>query len=802
MAFTHITKPYDGNLNFNQYPFELSEFQKWSIDSWHNDKNVTITAHTGSGKTLPAEHAINQIITKKLGKAIYTSPIKSLSNDKYNSLKAKFPNTDIGIITGDIKFNPNADVLIMTTEILRNLLYNNKIEDVKNKITIHIDISQIHTVIFDEVHYINDIDRGTVWEECFILLPSKINLINLSATIDNPEHFCTWLAKIKNKDIILTTTEKRIVPLTHSIFLDYLHSYMKKKEGLSSIDFNNKLITISDSKNHFNIDNYSQIINHLKKSQFGLSKNQVINNLVEYLDINTQLPAIFFVFSRKNTEKLANSIQHTLLRDKEESLVDKIIDTYLKKTNNYDNYITMNQFQQLKKCLHKGVAFHHSGLLPIFKELVEILFSYKNDENLHQPLVKVLFATETFAVGVNMPTKTVVFTDVKKFSNNETRYLRSYEYQQMAGRAGRRGIDQFGSVILIPNLFTLPNENIMKSIMIGKSQVLESKFKTNYKIVLKSILNNVDVSNLTDQSLVNKELLSQITLNQSTLSNLECPEIDIKQIEEYYIIKNNSYGLIKPSKKTIKANLNKIKLLEKSSDFQKQLELYKNHKPAIDKRNAILNEIKLQNNYQSWQIESIKHILMEYKFIEKCNTQLDITTLGIVASEISECNELTLSLIIFNNYLDDLNYKQLATLLSLFGDSKILDDSCQIVDRINLKNEYIYSNIISYAREINSKLSNAENYRHLYINTNWEINTDIMDPTYEWLSGEEFDKIIDKYKIYEGNLIKDFIKIYNLSANLITISKLLNKSNLEIEANKIMDHILKGVVTIESLYIN
>ena len=212
---------YSGNLDFSQYPFELSIFQKHAIRAWEDDKNVFCSAHTGSGKTLPAEWAINRVVNSSDidGIVIYTTPIKSLSNDKYKSLKDKFPNADVGIITGDMKFNPTGNVLIMTTEILRNLLYNKKIEDVRNKVTIEIDVyNSVHTVIFDEVHYINDRYRGGVWEECFILLPPKVRLINLSATIDNPQHFCNWLALIKNKDVIHTYTDKRVVPLQHTIF--------------------------------------------------------------------------------------------------------------------------------------------------------------------------------------------------------------------------------------------------------------------------------------------------------------------------------------------------------------------------------------------------------------------------------------------------------------------------------------------------------------------------------------------------------------------------------------------------------
>ena len=172
---------YKGTLDFRRYPFKLSDFQKHAIQAWEDDKNVFCSAHTGSGKTIPAEWAIDRVVNDKTkeGIVIYTTPIKSLSNDKYKSIKDKFPNADVGIITGDMKFNPTGNVIIMTTEILRNLLYNKKIEDIKNKVTIEIDVyNTVHTVVFDEVHYINDKYRGSVWEECFILLPPSVRRMN------------------------------------------------------------------------------------------------------------------------------------------------------------------------------------------------------------------------------------------------------------------------------------------------------------------------------------------------------------------------------------------------------------------------------------------------------------------------------------------------------------------------------------------------------------------------------------------------------------------------------------------------
>ena len=207
----------------------------------------------------------------------------------------KFLDGDIGILTGDIKFNPSWNILIMTTEILRTL-YNGKIEDVKIK-SISIDIDEINTVIFDEVHYMGDKHRGMVWEECFILLPKRIRLISLSATIENPEHFAQWLADIKQTDVVLTKTHKRVVPLRHSLYLDYLPSFLNKdKMGDQCRGYNNKPIVFSDEKNPFNTDVYTDTLVHVKKSSRGLSRNQVINNLIEYLDLNMLKPAISLAF--------------------------------------------------------------------------------------------------------------------------------------------------------------------------------------------------------------------------------------------------------------------------------------------------------------------------------------------------------------------------------------------------------------------------------------------------------------------------------------------------------------------------
>ena len=801
MSVIHQNDDYQGELKFEGYPFELSNFQKHTIQAWYDNKNSIVCAHTGSGKTLPAEHVMNHIVDNNLGKVIYTSPIKSLSNDKFADLQKKVPNGNIGILTGDIKFNPTGNILIMTTEILRNLLYNGKIEDVKNRVTISIDMNEIHTVIFDEVHYMGDEHRGMVWEECFILLPSRINLINLSATIENPTDFAQWLATIKQKDVVLTKTTNRIVPLRHSIYLDYLPKFINKdKMGENSKQYNNKPIVFSDENNPFNTDIYTDTLTHIKKTASGLSRNQVINNLIEYLDLNMLKPAIFFSFSRKGCEKLANSVQHDLLRDTEHSLVDKLVHNHLRKTDNYQSYIKMDQFYSLKKCLDKGIAYHHSGLMPIFKEVIELLFAHKDPDGTHHPLVKVLFATETFAVGVNMPTKTVVFTALEKYTDGEKRYLHTHEYLQMAGRAGRRGIDKTGLVILLPNLNFIPNLHTMKNMINGSGQVLKSKFKPNYKIVMKSIMNNSPLDSIVSKSMVDKEIKEDVEYYQKELSEIKLPDIDITKCVEYNKIKNNDYGYIKPSKKQQKEDMKKIKLWESEPEFTKLYKTYINNIKEYERKDRLINNIRNSNEFIPYQIQKIREMLTSENYITISEDGIEsITQKGVIASEINECNEILLTELVVNNYLKDLDYIQIGTILSIFGDSKFLKEVEGENKRVS--REYLYKSILDFANDKVCQWQNYENFNHIYLNSDWTINNEVMDATYDWLNGLDFNNVTKKYNIYEGNLIKDFIKIYNLAANLISIAKLISDPKLEIESEKLMENIMKDVVSVESLHV-
>jgi superfamily II RNA helicase len=427
-----------------------------------------VTAKTGSGKTLVGEFQIHHSL-KKGKRVFYTTPIKSLSNQKFQDLKKLFPS--VGIMTGDIKFMPQADIVIMTTEILRNLLFKQGTSTENIGITANLSLDNLDAVIFDEVHYINDQDRGKVWEECLTLLSPNINLVLLSATIDKPEKFAGWLGDLKQKPIHLISTEYRIVPLSHqlpdkTVVMDSKDTFNQK----NYTNWYNKFFDLQNEerkhKERVQAREEGQII---KKGEHTTSFLHRMNTLISEIE----QPAMFFVFSRKLCVDFAKKVSHTLIDSSDTASVRHIVKFHL---HRYPELEKMAQYHELFELLQKGIAYHHSGVLPILKEIVEILFS--------RGFVKVLFATETFAVGINMPTKTVVFTSYRKYDSSSDRHrmLTTSEYIQMAGRAGRRGKDDKGIVIYLP--MSYPENPIeIKNMMMGKKAELNSRMKFDYSYI-------------------------------------------------------------------------------------------------------------------------------------------------------------------------------------------------------------------------------------------------------------------------------------------------------------------------------
>lgn len=439
--------------------FTLDQFQVDAIKSLDKNNSVIVSAATGTGKTLIADYVINKYI-KTGERIIYTAPIKALSNQKFREFKKEFGDK-IGLVTGDIVINHDAQVLIMTTEIYRNML-----------VTQDEMINKISYVIFDEIHYINDIERGTVWEESIIFSPETVRFLCLSATIPNAREFGDWIETIKDHKVDIVKYDQRAVPLYHYLYDSF--------NGIMSLEEFQKLV--KDGRYNEVFDDYrgGQNKKKGKRSKFDHPDTNHYDLLSE-LKKKELLPCIFFVFSRKACEdKAVELVNHKKFDFTTNDQKQKII-SYLRQ-NMDTQYSSLSTVKTLRQILPKGVAFHHAGLMPNLKTVVEELFN--------QGLIKVLYATETFAVGINMPAKTVAFSSLEKYDGISFRHLSTKEYFQMAGRAGRRGIDKQGhSIALLDKRYNDPNKII--TLMSKDVERIRSQFKLSNNTVL-NLINNYD----------------------------------------------------------------------------------------------------------------------------------------------------------------------------------------------------------------------------------------------------------------------------------------------------------------------
>ena len=449
------------------FPFELDTFQKQAVKCLEQHDNVFVAAHTSAGKTVVAEYAIAMALKRNHSKVIYTSPVKALSNQKFRDFKQTFGSSEVGILTGDVQIQPEAPCLVMTTEILLQMLYNSS--DV---------INELEWVIFDEVHYCNDPDRGHVWEKVFILLPDHISLVLLSATVANTVDFADWLGRTRNRQTYVISTTKRPVPLEHYLFV-----------GKTSSGLEEKFLLI-DCESKLRDEGYRESIRVLKEKesrfekQFGpkgispqMERNYLIG-MIRHLEKDDRLPVIVFTLSRKRCYTNAMSLTSAmdLSTGEEASRTHRFIARSLSKLKPHDRKI--KQVVEVTEMLKRGFGIHHSGVLPILKEITEILFT--------NGLVKVLFATETFAMGVNMPARTVAFDSIDKHDGLRSRLLSASEYIQMAGRAGRRGKDKTGTVLILCR-HAIPDISELTKMALGKPAHLESQFKLTYHMILNLI---------------------------------------------------------------------------------------------------------------------------------------------------------------------------------------------------------------------------------------------------------------------------------------------------------------------------
>ena len=822
---------------FNTFNFPLSSFQKWAIYSIVKGDHCLITAHTGSGKTLPAEFAIEYFKSKNK-KVIYTGPIKALCNQKLYDFKRKFPNISFGILTGDIKDNPDADVLIMTTEILRNTLLNRKIDTTKiQELQFNLNIeTDLGAVIFDEVHYIGDADRGVVWEQSIMLLPPQVQLIMLSATIESPHIFANWVETQKNsgtsetseitktKNLYLITTHERVVPLTH-----YLWTTCPSFAAIPGVkgtpleykfkDVMNKPIIIASNNGQFNDSNYfktEKILEFLYKNKVNVKRPYVLNELVNYLNVNDMLPAICFVFSRKNVETFAKEISVNLFtkEDKTPNIIEHECQKILMdKLKNYKEYILLEEYQSIISLLKKGIAIHHAGIMPVIRELVELLFEKR--------YIKLLFATETFAVGINMPTKTVIFTSLNKFSGNKMRDLLPHEYTQMAGRAGRRGIDTIGHVIHCSNLFKLPEINTYRAMLTGPPKMLISQFKISFNLILNmnaresgnslvdeiirfmknSFVQNEIAKTIDYYDKTEKELLEKKKAQEEIITNKNIVKTPIAIINKFNELTKNSEIVNTKQKKKLLQSIHTLK--EEYSNIEKDLVYYEQLKQT---KNEINNnaDYKLDTiNYIENNVKHLINILKTNNFLEETG---QLTKKGIVAMNIQEVHPLVFGEM-YDTYDFNISASELVGLLSCFTSISMPDDLRFSIPGNELVNPKV-KKMANYLNTTMNKYYDLENDYALNSGTDFNLHFELIDYMIEWCNASDETKcheLITSMKhnkeLFLGEFIKCILKINNIAKELETVCTLLDNLNLLQKVKQIPELTLKYVVTNQSLYI-
>lgn len=443
------------------YPFTLDPFQQMSVNAIERGESVLVSAHTSAGKTVVAEYAIAQSLRAKQ-RVIYTSPIKALSNQKYRELLADFG--DVGLMTGDVTINPDASCLVMTTEILRSMLYRGS--EV---------MREVAWVVFDEIHYMRDKERGVVWEETIILLPDNVRYVFLSATIPNAMEFAEWVCEIHRQPCHVVYTNYRPTPLQHYLFPEGgngIQLVVDERGQFREENFHKAMTSISDKEGK---DGPKEKGKNQKNRKGGAAggEGSDIYRIIKMIMLKNFNPVIVFSFSKRECENLAMKMAKLDFNSSEEhDMVSKVFKNAIDQLSAADQQL--QQIQAIFPLLKRGIGVHHSGLLPILKEVIELLFQ--------EGLLKVLFATETFSIGLNMPAKTVVFTNVRKFDGKEMRWVSGGEYIQMSGRAGRRGLDDRGIVIMMINEQMEPA--VAKGMVKGVADRLDSAFHLGYNMIL------------------------------------------------------------------------------------------------------------------------------------------------------------------------------------------------------------------------------------------------------------------------------------------------------------------------------
>ena len=761
----------------SEFPFELDDFQKEACEVIDNGESVVVCAPTGAGKTVIAQHAIHRALEQGC-RIFYTTPLKALSNQKFYDFGEKYGYDKVGLLTGDTSINRGAQVVIMTTEVFRNMLYGTNFGAVAD------NLKDVRYVVLDEVHYMNDEQRGTVWEESIIYCPTNIQIIALSATVANCDELTNWINTVHSRTK-LVNTDFRPVPLRFYYFD-------------SSQPF--KLLPLLTPEGKLN----KKIRPERPQWAKGKDKRKktYVKQIIQNLADANMLPAIYFTFSRKKCDEQMEKCAGLGLNTKaEQEEIKAFIDEFIAE----NPHLYGNKHIEY---LIQGVASHHAGLLPAWKNLVEKLFQ--------KGLIKVVFATETLAAGINMPARSTVISATSKRTDSGHRMLTANEFLQMSGRAGRRGMDEVGYVTIVGTSFQTPEE--VAELVLSGSNPLESRFSPSYSMVLnllqrftleESIVLILKSFGYYESDFRLKPILAQIEQfdNEINERNFVCPShlsddklLEYDKLRFLYVQNRQTYKKILRQEKQKhrplspeviefgernKADLHKLQSF--ACDLCKH---YKKHSKNIEvikriesKKKKLQKEIEKQKDIYWNKFLAHRAVLQDYGYLQNDYP----TEKGKTTSQIRAENELFLAEIIFSGVLENLTPSQLAGVI------------CAITtEELRIEIPYVpfsepVRKTLNKIRNIKKKLAKAQaNYD---IDSPLNINPYFSSMIELWVEGAEWETVTEQIDIGEGDIVRAFKRVVDVLRQLTVIDNV--SESVVFTAREAIDKIQRAPVDVD-----
>ncbi len=760
-----------------EFPFELDDFQNEACNFINEGKSVVVCAPTGAGKTVIAQHAIHRALEE--GKRIfYTTPLKALSNQKYYDFGEKYGQDKVGLLTGDTSINRNGQIVVMTTEVFRNMLYGTNFGAVAD------NLKDVKYVVLDEVHYMNDEQRGTVWEESIIYCPTNVQIIALSATVANADELTNWINTVHSKTE-LVNTDFRPVPLRF-----YYFDSSQPNKLLPLLTPSGQLNKKINPEKH-------QWGKHGKNKQKSPVKD-VIRNLAN----QDMLPAIYFTFSRKKCdEQMEKCASIGLVTAGEQAQIRQFVDEYIAE----NPHLYGNKHIEY---LLQGVASHHAGLLPAWKNLVEKLFQ--------QGLIKVVFATETLAAGINMPARSTVISSISKRTDTGHRMLTASEFLQMSGRAGRRGMDEIGYVTIVGTPFQSPEE--VAELVLSDANPLESRFSPSYSMVL-NLLQRFSLDESKELILKSfgyysagsrmQPLLKQFEINEKERAErlFVCPYklsdddfIKYDKLRHLYVQNRTTYKKICKQEQAKKRQLSQEVL-----DFKKSNKalLDKLHEYPCDNCNRyrkhaknieVLGRIDVRQARLEKEMERQKDIYWN-KFLAHRSVLIDFgyikndfpTPYGVTTSQIRSENELFIAEIIFSNVLEGLTPSQLAAVICAVTTEDLRIDIPYLPISPTVRKP------LNLIRNVRRKIEKVQNRYQveapLYINPYFSSLIEL------WVEGAEWETITEQIDMGEGDIVRAFKRTVDVLRQFTTIDNV--PEELVFTAREAIEKIMREPVDVD-----